>query len=134
LRAPGSQGAAPTLSLARRLRGYLSDAYIAYATPSLIPAARITRDAVDVEPSLRPGFRLRTVAARSDNMERPTSALHLSRITLDLRQLRAEPHTKEVGHHAVYSSDCVRSACRHEGGGGVAAGAADAGAADPGVG
>src|SRR5688572_9105591 len=29
-------------------------------------------------------------------MERPTSALHLSRITLDLRQLRAE----EVGHHA----------------------------------
>ena len=37
-------------------------------------------------------------------MERPTPALHLSRITLDLRQLRAEPHTKEVGHHGVYSS------------------------------
>src|SRR6267143_321908 len=57
-----------------------------------------------------------------DHMERPTSALHLSRITLDLRELRAEPHTKEVGHHGVYSSDCVRSACRHDGGGGAPAG------------
>src|SRR4030095_14737541 len=51
----------------------------------------------------------------------PTPALHLSRITLDLRQLRAEPHTKEVGPHGVYSSDCVRSACRHDRGGGAPA-------------
>ena len=30
-------------------------------------------------------------------MERPTSVLQASRITLPLRQLRAEPHKKEVG-------------------------------------
>jgi hypothetical protein len=35
-------------------------------------------------------------------MERPTSALHLTRVTLSLRELGAEPHKKEVGHHAVY--------------------------------
>ena len=43
-------------------------------------------------------------------MERPTSALHLTRVTLDLRELNAEPHTKEVGHVRVYSDHCVRSA------------------------
>jgi hypothetical protein len=37
-----------------------------------------------------------------DHMEGPTSALHLTRVTLCLRQLRAEPHTKEVGHDGVY--------------------------------
>ena len=43
-------------------------------------------------------------------MERPTPAWHLSRITLDLRQLRAEPHTKEVGGHVeVYTHHCLRS-------------------------
>ena len=31
------------------------------------------------------------------SMERPTSALHRTRVTLSLRQLGAEPHTKEVG-------------------------------------
>ena len=35
-------------------------------------------------------------------MERPTSALHLTRVTLRLRQLNAEPHTKEVGRAEVY--------------------------------
>ena len=39
---------------------------------------------IDASASLKEGY----------HMERPTSALHLSRITLDLRQLRAEPHTK----------------------------------------
>ena len=37
-----------------------------------------------------------------DHMEGPTSALHLTRVTRCLRQLGAEPHTKEVGHGAVY--------------------------------
>jgi hypothetical protein len=32
-----------------------------------------------------------------DHIERPTSGLHLQRVTLSLRQLGAEPHTKEVG-------------------------------------
>src|ERR671913_2624821 len=36
-------------------------------------------------------------------MERPTSALHLTRVTLSLRQLGAEPHTKEVGRDEVYN-------------------------------
>jgi hypothetical protein len=47
-------------------------------------------------------------------MERPTPALHLSRIALDLRQLRVAPHTKEVGRYGVCFSDCLRSACCHE--------------------
>ena len=53
----------------------------------------------------------------------------LTRVTLSLRQLRAEPHTKEVGHDAVYYYHCLRSARRDDGGRGVAAGPADAGAA-----
>src|ERR1700704_4068793 len=46
-----------------------------------------------------------------DPMERPTSALHLTRVTLSLRQLGAEPHTKEVGHVEVYNHRGLRSAC-----------------------
>ena len=42
-----------------------------------------------------------------DNMERPTSALHLTRVTLSLRQLGAEPHTKEVGRAEVYNHRCL---------------------------
>ena len=45
--------------------------------------------------------------ARIDHMERPTPALHLSRVALDLRQLNAEPHTKEVDHGRVYNHHCV---------------------------
>src|ERR1041385_8924471 len=41
--------------------------------------------------------------ATLDHMERPTSALHLTRVTLSLRQLGAEPHTKEVGRDEVYN-------------------------------
>src|SRR4029434_8179425 len=55
----------------------------------------------------------------SDHMERPTSALHLTRVTLSLRQLGAEPHTKEAGRHEVYNHHCLRSARGHDGGGGV---------------
>src|SRR5436190_20148174 len=62
-------------------------------------------------------------------MERPTPALHLSRITLDLRQLRAEPHTKEVGHVEVYNHRRFRSARGDHGGRGLTAGTSDAGAA-----
>src|SRR3954453_11228091 len=82
----------------------------------------------------------RTVSLRStpeialDHMERPTSALHLSRITLNLRELRAEPHTKEVGHHAVYSSDCLRSARGDDGRGGTTSRTADPGASLPDLG
>jgi len=43
-------------------------------------------------------------------MERPTSALHLTRVTLSLRQLGAEPHTKEVGRDEVYNHHRFRSA------------------------
>jgi hypothetical protein len=43
------------------------------------------------------------VADFLDNMERPTSALHLTRVTLCLRELNAEPHTKEVGRAEVYN-------------------------------
>jgi hypothetical protein len=50
-----------------------------------------------------------------DHMERPTSALHLTRVTLSLRQLGAEPHTKEVGRDEVYNHHCLRSARRHDG-------------------
>src|SRR5215470_2688207 len=56
-----------------------------------------------------------------DHMERPTSALHLARITLSLRQLGAEPHTKEVGRDEVYNHRGVRSARRYNGGRGGAA-------------
>src|SRR5882757_8664769 len=59
-------------------------------------------------------------------MERPTSALHLTRVTLSLRQLGAEPHTKEVGHERVYNHRGLRSACRVSGGGGVVAWATNA--------
>src|SRR6185503_7952048 len=45
-----------------------------------------------------------------DKMEGPTSALQIPRVTLDLRELNAEPHTKEVGHVGVYNHRCVRSA------------------------
>src|SRR5262245_16635031 len=68
-----------------------------------------------------------------DHMERPTSALHLTRVTLSLRQLGAEPHTKEVGRDEVYNHHCLRSARGHDGRGGVVAGAPDAGAAYAGV-
>ena len=50
--------------------------------------------------SLRPREAASRIS-RLDHMERPTSALHSSRVTLDLRQLNAEPHTKEVGHGRV---------------------------------
>src|SRR5262245_21769180 len=52
---------------------------------------------------LRPQVVERALDIVLDNMERPTSALHLTRVTLSLRQLGAEPHTKEVGHAAVYN-------------------------------
>src|SRR5438876_7958478 len=42
-------------------------------------------------------------------MERPTWALHLTQVTLSLRQLGAEPHTKEVGRDEVYYHHCVPS-------------------------
>src|SRR5437868_10286251 len=61
-------------------------------------------------------------------MERPTSDLHLARVTLSLRQLGAEPHTKEVGRDAVYNHHCLRSARGHDSGGGVTPRAPDAGA------
>src|SRR5690606_24200349 len=67
-------------------------------------------------------------------MERPTSALHLTRVTLDLRGLNAEPHTKEVGHGRVYYHRGVRSARGNDGGGGAAAGAPDASSAPDDVG
>src|SRR5687768_11066096 len=62
-------------------------------------------------------------------MERPTSALHLTRVTLSLRELGAEPHTKEVGRDEVYNHHRFRSARGHDGGGGAIAGAAHPGAA-----
>src|SRR3954471_8585502 len=58
----------------------------------------------------------------------------LTRVTLSLRELGAEPHTKEVGRDAVYNHHCVRSACRDDDGRGVVAGAADAGASSADVG
>jgi hypothetical protein len=69
-----------------------------------------------------------TFALALDHMERPTAALHLTRVTLSLRQLGAEPHTKEVGRDEVYNHHCLRSARGHHGGRGVVAGSADAGA------
>src|SRR4029453_350317 len=57
---------------------------------------------------------------------RPTPALHLTRVTLCLRELNAEPHTKEVGHGEVYYHHCLRSARRNNGGRGAPAAAADA--------
>ena len=55
-----------------------------------------------------------------DHMERPTSALQLSRVTLCLRELNAEPHTKEVGRDAVYYYHCLRSARGDDRGGALA--------------
>jgi hypothetical protein len=55
-------------------------------------------------------------------MERPTSALHLTRITLSLRQPGAEPHTKEVGRDEVYNHHCFRSARGDDHGRGLIAG------------
>src|SRR5580765_3723333 len=40
----------------------------------------------------------------------------MTRVTLSLRQLGAEPHTKEVGRDAVYYSHRLRSARRDDGG------------------
>src|SRR5262249_13642304 len=60
-----------------------------------------------------------------DHMERPTSALHLTRVTLTVRALNAEPHTKEVGHDAVYNHHCLRSPRGHDGRGRSVAGAPD---------
>src|SRR5687768_2018481 len=62
-----------------------------------------------------------------DHMERPTSALHLTRVTLTVRALNAEPHTKEVGRDAVYYHHCVRSARGHDGCRGAVGGTTDAG-------
>src|SRR6185503_12139121 len=62
-------------------------------------------------------------------MERPTSALHLTRVTLTVRALNAEPHTKEVGRDEVYYHHCFRSARGHDGRRGVVARASDAGTA-----
>ena len=49
-------------------------------------------------------------------MEPATPALHLGRVTLSLRQLGVEPHTKEVGHGEVYylggAPWCRRSVAR----------------------
>jgi len=66
-----------------------------------------------------------------DNMERPTSALHLTRVTLSLRQLGAEPHTKEVGRAEVYNHHCLRSARGHDGRRDLTAGSPDVCAAVP---
>ena len=53
-----------------------------------------------------------------------------ARVTLlAARARRAEPHTKEVGHDAVYNHHRVRSARRDDDGRGLVAGPADAGAA-----
>src|SRR2546430_10826143 len=59
-------------------------------------------------------------------MERPTSALHLTRVALSLRQLGAEPHTKEVGRDEVYNHHCFRSACSDDGSRRAVTGSADA--------
>lgn len=67
-------------------------------------------------------------ATNLDPMERPTSALHLTRVTLSLRELGAEPHTKEVGRDAVYNHHCFRSARGDDGGRGLGVGRARAGA------
>src|SRR5918994_533830 len=66
-------------------------------------------------------------------MERPTSALHLTRVTLSLRQLGAEPHTKEVGRAEVYNHHRVRSPRGHHRRRSIAAGPADASAPFPDV-
>src|SRR5215471_2159209 len=65
-----------------------------------------------------------------DNMERPTSACRVARITLlagEGSQSRAA--YKEVGHGGVYSCRGVRSACGVGRRGRAAAGPADTGAA-----
>src|SRR5436190_4728653 len=91
---------------------------------------RVARGALDAHHArLRYELERALMRHRLDHMERPTSALHLSRVTLDLRQLNAEPHTKEVGHVEVYDHYRVRSACGDDGRRGPAAGAADAGVA-----
>src|SRR4026208_177029 len=66
-----------------------------------------------------------------DNKERPTSGLHLTRVTLSLRQLGAEPHTKEVGRAEVYNHHCLRSARGHDGRRDLTAGSPDVCAAVP---
>ena len=65
---------------------------------------------------------------RSDHMESPTWALHLTRVTLSLRQLGAEPHTKGVGRGEVYDRHCLRSARGDDGSRGAIARTADPGA------
>jgi DNA replication protein DnaC len=62
-----------------------------------------------------------------DHVERPTSALHLTRVTLSLQQRGAEPHTKEVGRDEVYNHHCFRSARGDDHGRGLIARAPDAG-------
>src|SRR6476659_5111595 len=58
----------------------------------------------------------------------------LTRVTLSLRQLGAEPHTKEVGHVAVYNHHRFRSARRDDGRRRLVAEPSDAGAARTDVG
>ena len=48
--------------------------------------------------------------------------MHLTRVTLSLRQLGAEPHTKEVGRDEVYYCHCLRSARGDDGRCGLVAG------------
>jgi hypothetical protein len=51
-----------------------------------------------------------------NNMERPTSALHLPQVTLNLQQFRADPHTKEVGptfRHSRHFAALAPSIARH---------------------
>src|SRR5262245_30483176 len=62
-------------------------------------------------------------------MERPTSALHLTRVTLHVQPLSAEPHTKEVGRGEVYYHHRVRSARSDDGRRGVTPRTSDSGAA-----
>jgi hypothetical protein len=64
-------------------------------------------------------------------MERPTSALHLTRVTLCLRDLNAEPHTKEVGRDDVYYHPFVSAALRQRQQGAPAAIIAQAWTAQP---
>jgi CHRD domain-containing protein len=49
-------------------------------------------------------------------MERPPSAWQPTPVDLDLRHLRAEPHTKEIGRDEGAHHQYLRSACRHDGG------------------
>jgi len=57
----------------------------------------------------------RQVPKLPDDMERPTSARHPTRVALSLRKLGAAPHTRENGRDEVYNHHCLRLACRDHG-------------------